>query len=1122
MLHIFKSVSTTWNAANHSAVVGGRQMLPSQLTRYDLAVRARRLPLPRAVVPMVGAAMVNDPALLTAGHANSRVDVCIRVAAAHECKIACGANDTPQSLDSLDKRGACEESPKSTYKSTNTQFQGKQTSSGDASADGSNHGTSEPLNNGQSPDEKTGCQDACCGNAIDNTSNLTSINQDDCNANGTGVDFASLTFGKGEKDDCCESNGRNHGQACGSHLEAAFEKYASYLRLGRCICRSVLAPIETCCSKARRERAMTRESHKLARDSKTLTKETNVQKAECTGKSTSMSANQIDTPSVKSRRKKPIALRSGDIEMGHVDQTTQVSITISGMTCTGCVKKGINVFSRIPGVTDASINFVASSGEFKLDSQSDPAVVISKFEQETGFKCARVMKSLQTLDLVMSKAEAKHFESTLLAGIEFLSTVDKKTQCVRYDPTVIGARTVLASVHSGRLAAPRNDSALASGKKRLVQMAWSTALAAAFTIPVVVLAWSNNTIPYSKRSIISLGLATCVQVIAIPEFYVGALKALIFSKVIEMDMLVVISVTAAYGYSVIAFALVHRGYVLEQGEFFETSTLLVTLVLLGRLISVMARVKAFTAVSIKSLQAATALLVDQSGQTAELDARLLQYGDTILVPPHTKIVTDGEVVDGASEVDESMITGESSPVAKNVKDSVVAGTMNGPSPLRIRLTRLPGQNSITDIAGLVENALGNKPRAQDLADKVAGWFVPAVVGISCIVFAIWVTIGFQIRNQGAGGSIGVAITYGIAVLAISCPCALGLAVPLVLIIAGGVTAKSGVVIKNASATERAYRTTDVVFDKTGTLTTGVLEVIVERYFSQSFALAQVKAMVLALLKDNGHSVSSAVVKFLSTQEIDVSVTPAQGIQSIPGSWITAMWNGKDVRAGNPYWLRVHTHPEVDQLIGRRLTVLCVTVENRLVAAYGLESTLRSEAKAVVQDMHQRNITCHIVSGDGANVVEDVARTLGIKLHNVASGQTPSSKQNYVKDLIDQGRRVVFCGDGTNDAIAVAQAHVGVQIGSTSDITRATADVVLTGGLDGISTLLDISKQAFMRIAFNFVWSAVYNLFAILLAAGAFVKIRIPPAYAGLGEIVSVLPVILVAMSMMGHKRKVMR
>lgn len=385
--------------------------------------------------------------------------------------------------------------------------------------------------------------------------------------------------------------------------------------------------------------------------------------------------------------------------------------------------------------------------------------------------------------------------------------------------------------------------------------------------------------------------------------------------------------------------------------------------------------------------------------------------------------------------------------------------------------------------------------------------------------SLQVAIGFHVRKQGAGGSVGLAITYAIAVLAISCPCALGLAVPMVLIIAGGVAAKSGVIIKNASSTERAYRTTDVVFDKTGTLTTGVLEVTAEEYYDVSDAFTEVKAMILALLGDNGHPVSSAVVRLLQNQKTETTPVRFEANQSVPGSGIIARWNGKDVRAGNPLWLGLQTLPEIDRLIERGLTILCVTMNSRIIAAYGLESTLRPEAVAVIRGLQQRHIVCHIASGDGAKVVENVARMVGISPHNIISRQTPSSKREYVKNLIDQGKTVLFCGDGTNDAVAVAQAHIGVQIGSTSDITRATADVVLTSGLDGIPALLEISKQAFLRVILNFLWSAVYNLFAILLAAGAFVKVRIPPAYAGLGEMVSVLPVVLLAMSMMWFKRK---
>ena len=809
--------------------------------------------------------------------------------------------------------------------------------------------------------------------------------------------------------------------------------------------------------------------------------------------------------------------RSSDIEKGHSNDTIRVAVAIAGMTCTSCSKKGLNVFKRMTGITNPNINFVAGTGEFDLDSRSDPMHVISQFERETGFKCSRVMKDFQTLDILMSEIEAKQLEDQSLAGVHSVSKVQKNAYTVSFDPTLIGARSLLAVIPTESLASPRNDSTLDSGKKRLLQTAWNTAFAAAFTIPVVVLAWSNNSIPYSKRSIVSLVLATLVQAIAVPEFYVGALKSLVFSRVVEMDMLVVISITAAYVYSVIAFALTHRGFVLDQAEFFETSTLLVTLILVGRLISAVARLKAISAVSMKSLQAEKALLVNNSGGSSSLDTRLLEYDDTILVPPHSRIATDGEIISGSGTIDESMITGESSPISKNHGDTVIAGTMNGSSPLTIRLTRLPGQNSITDIANLVESALGAKPRVQDLADKVAGWFVPVVVCLSMVVFALWTVFAFEIRNKNAGGSFGLAITYSIAVLAVSCPCALGIAVPMVLIIAGGVAAKSGIVIKQASATERAYRTTDVVFDKTGTLTTGMLKVIEKQYYETSLQLSAVKSLIFALLKDNGHPVSSAVTSWLQN-EVATTIC-LKDIQSIPGAGVKATWNGQDVKAGNPGWLNIDADPEVLELMERGMTILGVSIHSELIAVYGLKSMLRDEATAVVQDLHRRKVTCHIVSGDGSKVVEDVAQIVGIEQHNVASRQTPSSKKEYVKMLMDQGKIVLFCGDGTNDAVAVAQAHTGVQIGSTSDITRATADVVLMGGLDGIPTLLDISRQAHVRIVFNFVWSGIYNLFAILLAAGAFVRVRIAPAYAGLGEIVSVLPVILVTMTLQSFKWK---
>ena len=834
--------------------------------------------------------------------------------------------------------------------------------------------------------------------------------------------------------------------------------------------------------------------------------------------SKSAAAGMIDRCGLRKLREKPGESLDSleDTEKGCTGELTRVAINITGMTCTGCSKKGVSALSHTPGVSGVQINFIASTGEFNLDSHLDPAKVISQFERETGFKCTRFSKESQSLDVLMSESEARKFEKNLPDGIESISRVGTKICSISFDPLVIGARSVFDCVPSKRLAWPQNDDSLFRSKRRLVQMAWSTGLAAMFTIPVVVMAWSKNSIPQLKRSTISLTLATCVQAIAVPEFYVGALKSLIFGRVIEMDMLVAISITAAYGYSVIAFALTNRGYILEQGEIFQTSTLLTTLILLGRLISVVARMKALTAVSMKSVQADTALLV-QDSKTSVIDARLLQYDDVLIVPAHAGVVTDGEVINGTGAVNESMFTGESFPVTKKAGDRVTAGTVNEASRLTIRVTRLPGQNSITDIAGMVENALGAKPRLQDLAEKFATWFIPIVVGTSCAVFAIWVSVGLKLRNLDAGGSIGLAIGYSIAVLAVSCPCALGLAVPMVLIIAGGVAAKSGIIIKQASVTERAHRTTDVVFDKTGTLTTGELQITEETYRDRFPKSDKARSLTVALLEGNSHPVSSAVAAYLKSHQ--VIALCIDKTESIPGSGIQATWHGKAVKVGNPYWLNIDKHPEIVRLMERGRTVLALTIGSELIAVYGLRSKIRSEARAVIHDLHQRGISCHIVSGDGTRVVQNIAHSLGIDRRKIVSRQSPSDKQAYVKNLIEQGKIVLFCGDGTNDAVAVAQAHIGAQIGSVSDVMKATADVALTGGLESILALLDISRHAYRRIVFNFFWAGFYNVFAILLAAGAFVKARIPLAYAGLGEIVSVLPVVLVALTLMRFKRR---
>ncbi|KAK5655106.1 hypothetical protein OQA88_6005 [Cercophora sp. LCS_1] len=791
-----------------------------------------------------------------------------------------------------------------------------------------------------------------------------------------------------------------------------------------------------------------------------------------------------------------------------------VSLVVEGMDCSSCGTKLERALMSEPGVFNVRVNFVMGSAEFDLDPEAAVGsldAILLRAEKATTKRIKPVIGGDQTIDLLASGDAANAIVKSDIGGVSDITIVNKKMVRITYNPAIVGARRLieLTSNMSTGLAPPGSDPSLSSGRKHLYDMLWKTILAAILTIPVAVFAFSEDLVDKKIEAIIELVLATFVQIIAIPVFYRPAISSLIYDKSVELDMLVTISITAAYFYSVVAFGFRMVDRPLEQGEFFETSSLLITLVLAGRLVAAYARMRAVSAVSMRSLQASTAVLVED-GKDREIDSRLLQLNDTFRVPPHSRVPTDGVVISGTSEVDESMLTGESMPVVKKTGDKVIAGTLNGSGSLTVDLTRLPGKNTVTDIATLVEGAANSKPRVQDLADKVAGWFVPVVGTVAILVFVIWTVVGLKVRGDPASKAIPDAITYAVAVLAVSCPCALGLAVPMVLVIGGGIAARRGVIIKSAECTSEARKITDAVFDKTGTLTESALEVVLAEYLDSDPTTAA--AVAKALTASNNHPVSLAVAKYLS----DVKAASLSEVRSVPGFGVRATEHGALYQAGNPNWTKNSDHAVVKKAVTSGLTTLLITRDNNPIALFGLRARLRPDAKLVLQQLASRNIVIHLVSGDHQRAVETIASELSIPAANVAAQRTPAEKQAYVSSLIAAGKTVLFCGDGINDAVAVSQANVGVQLSGkdASDITQSAADVVLLAGLEGIVVLLDISQAAFSRIVMNLVWSAVYNVFAILLAAGALVKVRIEPQWAGLGEAVSVLPIIAIALSLL--------
>ncbi|KAF9870367.1 cation transport atpase [Colletotrichum karsti] len=961
-----------------------------------------------------------------------------------------------------------------------------------------------------------------------------------------------------------DKDGHHQASACSTHITKAFEQYSAYLESARCICRSILdrGLPTVCCSEqqtatvaaaaaapvsaptASQTRRNKTEAHTTAH-SHDQHKHHHHHGIKRRGKKKSAHDHDMDIKPVRDHQSdccsghdvhlpsaldsgRPLRTFDGEKDVERDAGLEQVALVVDGMDCSGCGNKLERALKANPGVSGVRVNFVMGNAEFSFDSTTGKVEdVIRNAERASGLHCTRMSSDDQTLDVLVSGAAAKAVADLAIIGVSDVDVVDSKMVRVTYDPTVIGARTLLeriGSLSSG-LAPPRDDPAVASGRKRMYDQLTKTVIAAVFTVPVVVLAWGVDLVTPQTRSIVSIVLATFVQLVAVPEFYKPAISALIYSHAIEMDMLVVISITAAYVYSVVAFGLRQadkspEGQQGEFKEFFETSTLLVTLVLLGRFVAAFARIRAVAAVSLRSLQASTAVIVE-GGRDVEIDARLLQYGDKFKVLPHSTVPTDGLVISGSSEVDESMLTGESVPVFKKQRDNVIAGTVNGSGTLTAQLTRLPGKNTVTDIAELVEDAANSKPKIQDIADRVASWFVPVVATIAVVVVIVWLVVGLRDDSISDRKAISNAVTYTVAVLAVSCPCALGLAVPMVLVVAGGIAAKGGVVIKSAECTERARKVTDVVFDKTGTITEGDLDVLEEEYLIADHD--QARAITKALVAGNKHPVSAAIAKHLSQRATpDIKLTEPR---VIPGAGVEATVDGHAICAGNPAWTNVDSLPAVTRLQDAGMTLLVVTRNSAPIAIFGLRTRLRSEAVKVIKQLNNRGIAVHLVSGDQKRAVESVAAQVGIP--NVASQRTPAQKREHVASLMSEGKFVMFVGDGTNDAVAVTQADVGVQLGSAasaSDVTRGAADVVLLAGLEGIPFLLDVSGASFRRMVFNFVWSAIYNVLAILLASGALSQLEvagrpvsIPPEYAGLGEIVSVLPVIAAAMTMMNKK-----
>ncbi|KAK9481208.1 E1-E2 ATPase-domain-containing protein [Lipomyces japonicus] len=921
--------------------------------------------------------------------------------------------------------------------------------------------------------------------------------------------------------ECCSGN--DHVSAvsttpCDKHIRVAYERYAALLGAAGCSCKDLIARnFESCCSSIR-IRKKPRSSYNSVRSRTSVS-------SIASAMSTGYSRKACDRSS-EGQQKPDICAKTSCRE---VSITCDTNHDIAGKEDDSFMKEndccGVAIISnrrdssfRNPPPSDDCSCCGEENNDYEIETSpntccseldSDDKISNSKYipalercdiEKGCENKLYRALnaipdvRNLQTslrisshgeyVDVVISGDAKRFVNKTWPHGVIGMVALNKKT--VRITDLVYNTFDIELT-----LAAPAPSAELMSGARHVSQTAHVTALSVVLTIPVLVLAWAPLPPHKILFGAISLALATIVQIVVAGPCYPSALKAFLFTNVIEMDLLIVLSTSTAYIFFLVAFAYQVRGNPLSTGEFFETSTLLVTLIMFGRLVSAFARHKAVESISIRSLQADTVTLVGPIGSDdTNVDVRLLQYGDVFKVLPDSYVATDGIVISGQSKVDESSITSEVVPVKKIAGSNIVAGCLNGSGVLTVRLTRLPGENTISEIAAMVDAAKFSKPKVQQVADRIASYFVPVIVGLTLITFVIWIAIGIAIRTE-KGSAVVPAITYAISVLIVSCPCAIGLAVPMVVVIAGGVGARRGVVFKSAETLEVARKVTHVVFDKTGTLTQGKMSVLAEEYLCEVPSFAASLALGLAI--NSKHPVAVALATYL--QEKAVEPASVEAVKSVTGSGIEAI------------------------CIGQGLTVFCLAQGEELLACYRLNDSLRPEAITVVTELRRRNIAICIISGDEDGAVQKVGCQLGISEEHIRSRCSPEDKQRYIKTIMENNDNIVlFCGEGTKDAVALAQANIGLHVSSGTDVAQSAADAVLVRPvLSGILTLIELSQAAFHRIVFNFFWSFIYNIFAILLAAGAFVNARIPPQYAGLGEIVSVLPVILIALQLKWFK-----
>jgi len=700
----------------------------------------------------------------------------------------------------------------------------------------------------------------------------------------------------------------------------------------------------------------------------------------------------------------------------------ETTLRIGGMHCATCSLTIQDALSKVPGVSGASVNFALGKATVEYDPGRASEATLKKAVEGAGYKVLEVQG-------VMAEQLARAQESK-------------------------------------------------EGSNALL-------FAAAFSIPVLVISMGYvalfaDAISIEARNYVLFALATPVQFYAGWRYYRGAYRA-VLNRRANMDTLVVMGTSAAWGYSV--FATFLPGITGSTDVNFETSAIIITLVLAGKYLELRARGSTSEAIAkLMRLQPAKALVVRDENEV-EVPAEEVAEGDVVVVSAGERMPVDGVVVQGQSAVDESLVTGESMPAEKTPGSHVTGGTVNLGGVLRVRATRVGGNTTLAQIVRLMEQAQATKAPIERMADTVSAYFVPAVIIIALSTFAFWYLAGSGL--WGVDDALAFSLTVFVSVLVIACPCALGLATPTAIVVGTGRGAQLGVLIKDAAALETAHKLTMVIFDKTGTLTMGEPRVV-QTHLVEARDERELLAAAGSAEKGSEHLLSSAVIGAAEGAGAEL-VAPASS-RVVPGEGVIAEVGGGTVAVGNRRLLArlgVDPRPAEEQMAAmedRGMTVMACVRDGRILGLLGVADTLKPRASEAVSGLKGLGLKVAMLTGDNERTARAVAVEAGIE--DFRAQVLPADKASAVKAFQANGETVAMVGDGINDAPALAQADIGIALGGGTDIALESGNIVLIGDdLEGVVRAIRLSKRTFGKIRQNLFWALAYNTGAIPIAAG---------------------------------------